>query len=130
MHKAFLISTTMLTSVAFCAGPRAAFAQQAASPVSWTSQGPAVDGVNLKVGGFGGSFANQSIAGAQGSITAPLGQQFGFQLDGTRGNLSGNQFVDVGGHLFWRNPATGLLGVWASYTELMTNPHEVVRLEC
>jgi len=69
----------------------------------------AVDGVNGKLGGLGGSFANMSLYGAEGSVSAPLGCEFGMQLDAMAGSLGGSSLTVGAGHLFWRNPAEGLL---------------------
>lgn len=81
-----------------------------------TPLGPAVDAVNEKFDVFGGSIANQSIVGVNGSITTPVAPQFGAQLDGTVGSLGGAGTVAVAGHWFWRDPAVALLGLYASET--------------
>lgn len=75
---------------------------------------PAVDAINEKFDAFGGSIGNQNIYGVDGSITAPLSGQFGAQLDATVGSLAGDSFGEVSGHWFWRDPANGLLGLYAS----------------
>jgi hypothetical protein len=87
-------------------------ARKAAEPLD----PPAVEGWNAKVEGYGGSIANRSVAGAQGSITAPLPGPFGIQIDGGGGSFGGNSFNHIGGHLFWRNPSRALLGIYASNT--------------
>lgn len=69
------------------------------------------------------------------SVTTPILHSFGFQLDGLLGYInrdddvsatsssSSDDEVDgefvygVGGHLFWRDPMKGLVGVTASYLE-------------
>ena len=75
---------------------------------------PAVDSFNEKFEAFGGTIGNQTIYGANGSVTAPLQGPFGAQLDGTFGSLGGQSLGEVSGHLFWRDPATGLLGLYGS----------------
>jgi hypothetical protein len=75
----------------------------------------AVDGVNGKLGAFGGSFANSSIYGGTGSLALPLGCAFGVQIDATAASFDGRFLGSLGGHLFWRDPAKGLLGVYGSY---------------
>ena len=77
---------------------------------------PAVDGVNWKVGGLGGSLADRTLGGAQGSLSVPLGNQYGAQIDGTLGSFDGSFFGNFGGHLFWRNPSQGLLGLYVNHT--------------
>lgn len=97
---------------------------------------PAVDGLNGKLDIFGGAgqsnalsinsiealspYATNSsgkwngIGGAVGTVTVPLGHNFGAQIDlgsgafGNRANGSG------AGHLFWRDPDYGLVGVYGS----------------
>jgi hypothetical protein len=50
-----------------------------------------------------------------GSLTAPLTHNFGFQADAVVGTRDGNSLGGVGGHLFWRDPAKGLVGITGSY---------------
>jgi len=76
---------------------------------------PAVDGVNGKVEALGGVFAKQSLAGAVGSLSVPLGPQFGAQLDVGGGEFANRFLGVVGGHLFWRDPRRALLGVYGDY---------------
>ena len=45
----------------------------------------------------------------------PLGFRYGLQVDGMVGSGKGAAFYGVGGHLFWRDPAKGLLGLYGSY---------------
>ena len=82
-----------------------------------TSSGPAVDGFNEKFDAFGGSIANMTVYGTEGSLAIPLQAQFGAQIDGRVGSLGGDTFGSGGAHLFWRNPAEGLLGIYADTTE-------------
>jgi hypothetical protein len=77
--------------------------------------GPAVSGVNGKVGAFGGSLDDEGAGGVFGSLAVPLGTAFGAQIDGLYGSADGGDFYGVGGHVFWRDPSRGLLGVVASY---------------
>ena len=114
------LSTTMLTSVvsAVFLMPMTASAadlNKARAPVP-AAYAPAVDGVNWKFGGLGGSLADRPIYGAQGAVTIPLAGQYGFQLDGAVGSFDDRFFGIVAGHLFWRNPAQGLVGVYVSHT--------------
>ena len=102
------------------------------------TQLPAVDGINGKISGFGGwidtskrdifvapggaAFAlptpnrSQGLFGTKVSLSAPIGQSFGLQIDGLATSARG-AFVGGGGaHLFWRDPNTGLLGIYGSAT--------------
>jgi hypothetical protein len=81
---------------------------------------PAVDGVNGKLSGFGGSIAGQALYGGDGAITVPLGTRFGFQLDGLAAGFNsqsqgGLTVIGTGAHLFWRDPAVGLLGAYGDF---------------
>jgi hypothetical protein len=79
---------------------------------------PAVDGINAKIEGIGGSLANHGIYGSKGAISIPLGGSWGAQIDGTAGSFDQRFFGSIAGHLFWRNPQQGLLGIYANYTHL------------
>ncbi|HWN51384.1 MAG TPA: hypothetical protein VNO18_16470 [Xanthobacteraceae bacterium] len=76
----------------------------------------AVDGLNGKIGGYGGTFNDKTLYEGQGSLAVPLGCQYGFQVDGSGGSFDNNSIFSVGGHLFWRNPNMGLLGLYGSYS--------------
>jgi hypothetical protein len=90
-----------------------------AAAVQWLPQQPlpAVDGINAKIDGFGGG-ANHSngFYGTTGSLSIPLAQQWGLQIDGGVGSDKGIGAYGGAGHLFWRDPSTGLLGAYGSYT--------------
>jgi hypothetical protein len=77
---------------------------------------PAVDGVNWKAHGFGGSLAKHSLYGGGGSVSVPLGERYGFQLDGMAGGFDGRAFAAGGAHLFWRDPSRGLIGIYGAGT--------------
>ncbi len=80
---------------------------------------PAVSGINFKIDGFGGYYETDNtdggIAGVSGSVTVPLGERFGAQLDGMGASVDGDFIGGVAGHLFWRDPDTGLFGGYGSY---------------
>ncbi len=100
------------------------------------SSGRAVDGLNAKVSlgyasydfndivlPFAGITPNNDQDGffIEGSVSAPIGDRFGFQIDGIYGSADENDvdldFSGVGAHLFWRDPSVGLLGVYGHYKE-------------
>lgn len=102
--------------------PNAAAVAAEANPGSTGSTGslPAVDGFNAKASAFGGAAQDQALFGGEGSITMPLGLRFGMQLDGLKANFDSEAQGDVtfggtAGHLFWRDPSIGLLGVNGDY---------------
>jgi len=77
---------------------------------------PAVDGLNFKADGFGGTIANRSVYGSQGAVSIPLGGQFGLQLDGALGGFDDRLFASGAAHAFWRDPSRGLAGFYTSHT--------------
>lgn len=80
---------------------------------------PAVSGLNGKLeGALGGEWGDSpfddGFSGyALGQVAFPLAQQWGAQLDAQIGSSQGNFAGGFGGHLFWRDPATALFGVYA-----------------
>lgn len=89
---------------------------------------PAVSGVNGKISVEGGLFDAEGFGALSGSNSLPLGQSFGVQVDGSVGTLDEEFFGSAGGHLFWRNPEYGLLGVYGSFTALDGVDAEVSRI--
>jgi hypothetical protein len=73
--------------------------------------GEAVSGVNGKLGYAGGSMDGNGGNNVFGSFSLPLAPNFGLQADGLYTNVSDRDFSGAGGHLFWRDWDTGLLGV-------------------
>jgi hypothetical protein len=76
----------------------------------------AVDGVNGKLGGFGGETGGKTYAAGEGALDLPLGCALGAQIDAIAGSFDGRFIGTVAGHLFWRNPAQGLLGAYGDFT--------------
>jgi hypothetical protein len=85
--------------------------------VPWLPQSlPAVDGINGKIAGFGGGADHtKGFYGGTGSLSVPLAQQWGAQIDGGVGSLDSSGWSRGAGHLFWRDPSIGLLGAYGSY---------------
>jgi Chaperone of endosialidase len=88
-------------------------APPAAAPAEYL---PAVDGLNFKADGFGGTITNRSVYGSEGAVSIPLGGQFGLQLDGALGDFGNSFFGSGAAHAFWRDPARGLAGFYTSHT--------------
>jgi hypothetical protein len=89
-----------------------------AAAVPWVppQQMPAVDGINGKIAGFGGG-ADQTkgFYGGTGSLSVPIAQQWGAQIDGGVGSLDSSGWSRGAGHVFWRDPSIGLVGAYGSY---------------
>ncbi|MEM9330716.1 MAG: hypothetical protein AAGA53_05280 [Pseudomonadota bacterium] len=91
---------------------------------------PAVDGLNGKLDfsylNFDTSASADDVGGGVviGSLSTPIGEQFGFQVDVGFGNFDGSNAAPdidtfgIGGHLFTRDPDVGLLGIYGDYVEL------------
>ena len=96
---------------------------------------PAVDGINGKAEFFGGAsdfynydtnnfqnftppFSTQNKwrggGGGIGSVSVPLGSDFGFQADAIVAPWNNHIAAGGAGHLFWRDPTRGLVGVYGS----------------
>lgn len=95
-------------------------------PSAAKADGPAVSAPNAKISGSGGSFDGDGGGIVAGSLTLPVGEQFGFQFDAAGGVVDGDGLYGVGGHLFWRDPDQGLAGIIGSYTDL--DDRDVTRL--
>ncbi len=108
-----LLSTTCLVAVA-AGGAQAAGLPDGYGGLPAYGDMPAVSQVNGKASVFGGG-QDGGLYGVTGSLTAPLGHDFGLQFDGMVGSGKGAAFYGVGGHVFWRDPAKGLLGLYSSY---------------
>src|SRR5665213_3832287 len=81
----------------------------------------AVDGINGKVSTLGGSFANNGVYGGMGSLGLPLGCELGAQIDGTAASFDKRFLGSIAGHIFWRDPAKALVGLYGSYTYWNSN---------
>lgn len=114
------LATTMLTGLtAWCGtvAPVAAADLYPKYPVVMPPQSqPAVDGVNWKGGGLGGTLANRSLYAGFGSYSMPLGDRYGLQLDAMSGGYDNRWFGAAAAHLFTRDPSRGLLGLYGSLT--------------
>ena len=114
-----LLSTTILTSISaiFISMISASAADiYTKAPVDASVSRPAVDGFNWKLSGLGGSMGDRAVGGAQGSFSIPLDHQFGLQFDGATGTFDRRFFGAGAAHLFMRDPAQGLVGLYASHT--------------
>src|SRR5581483_11395835 len=63
----------------------------------------AVDGLNGKVAALGGTFADKALFGGQGSFSAPIGCQFGVQIDASAMSYDDHFLGAVAGHFFTRD---------------------------
>ena len=130
-----LRASTLLAGMTLAAGATVAVAADLPSrkmePAPLMTQLPAVDGINAKLEVFGGLTQRLSqdptapffqrnqwrpASGLLGSVTFPVGNSFGLQLDGGIATGGGVFSAALGGHAFWRDPSKALFGVYASGT--------------
>ena len=104
-----LMLSTSLAALLVAAAPLGALADPNYSSL------PAVSGLNGKIAVFGGDVEDEGMGGVMGSVTAPIGERFGLQIDGMAGSAD-DSFFGVAGHLFWRDPEIGLLGLYGQQT--------------
>lgn len=76
---------------------------------------PAVDGLNFKADAFGGTVTNRSVYGSGGTVSIPLGGQFGLQLDAALASFGSRFYGSGAAHAFWRDPSRGLAGFYTSH---------------
>jgi len=77
------------------------------------ADGVAVSGVNGKAALLGGVSKDTGAGLAEGSLSAPLGDSFGVQLDGAIGKREPRTAGGGGAHVFWRDPQSALVGLTA-----------------
>jgi len=82
---------------------------------------PAVSQVNGKVSAEGGFAHDQAVGIVSGSVTAPIGHDFGIQYDGAIGSSSGSGLWGLSGQGFWRRPSIGLAGIYVSHAVTRSN---------
>jgi len=76
---------------------------------------PAVSSINGKLAYSGGSMESFESHNVDGSVSIPVGERFGFQADGLYSNIDGDDFYGGAGHVFWRKPDLGLIGITGGY---------------
>ncbi|MCB1387151.1 MAG: hypothetical protein KDJ80_14540 [Nitratireductor sp.] len=98
-------------------------------PTPFAQQKPAVDGLNFKasaVTGVIGGYANHMFI-ASVATPMPFINTFGAQLDLGIGNYREDYTSAAAGlHLFWRDPDTGLLGIYGDWGYV--NPEHAGRM--
>ena len=120
LNQLRLTISACLLAPAFALAADLPGARPSASPGPY-GELPAVSAPNGKFsleGGFGGARGVQTrgLGLASGSFTFPLGQRFGAQFDATAGSVADRFAGGAGAHLFYRNPATFLVGATAGAT--------------
>lgn len=111
--KSTLLRCGATLAVMGLAGLVPAYAQQAVS----------AQGVRLDLGAGYNSSAWLGTVG--GSYVAPLSTSLGMQIDAIGGAARSNGLIGTAGHLFWRNPQTGSLGLYGSYLYGSGRPNDM-----
>jgi len=76
---------------------------------------PAVSGWNGKLDYAGGEMDGHDGHNFDGSLSLPLTHALGFQADALYSHISDLNFYGGAGHLFWRQPEHGLIGLTGGY---------------
>lgn len=87
----------------------------AAGPGAQAEDGGAVDGFNARLSAFGGVTVDERAAGGTLGLTTPLGGDFGAQTNLNVLGVDQDAAFAGTGHLFWRRPQIGLIGVFGGY---------------
>jgi len=87
----------------------------AATGSAMAQTAPAVSEINGKADYAGGTMDGYEGHNFSGSITLPVCQAIGFQADGLYSHIGDADFYGGAGHLFWRNPDLGLVGLTGGY---------------
>lgn len=93
------------------------------------AEGQAVSGMNGKVSVEGGNYDGTNGSVLYGSFSAPLGQSYGVQLDGSTGRYMDADYSGAGAHIFWRDPDRGLLGIVGSSQKLSSIDQNMLGVE-
>ena len=78
---------------------------------------PAVSETNLKLSGSGGQIDDETAWSATTSLTVPVGQFTGVQLEGGALGVEDDTIFAAGAHFFTRDPDKYLFGVFGAYAK-------------
>lgn len=101
---------------------------------SSTGTGSSVDALNFELSVLGGAFQRNVLGSASnvmftGSVASPIPsfEKFGVQVDAAIGVYDGSFTGAAAGlHLFWRDPSTGLIGIYGDWSYV--NPEHAGRV--
>ena len=101
-------------------GAMIGFGSVGAAAAAEDTSAPAVSAINGKIaimGNYSDTDSSDEIYGglAAGSLTIPGDHRFGVQFDGVAGADHDSHVAGVGGHFFWRDPTSALIGLTGSY---------------
>lgn len=78
----------------------------------------AVSKTNFKIDTFGGKADSETTKGLMGSLTMPILDSYGIQINSAYGEIDDLDSKGLGVHLFWRDKDIGLLGLTSSYSNV------------
>lgn len=101
-------------------GAMIGFGSVGAAAAAEDTSAPAVSAINGKIaimGNYSDTDSVDDIYGgiAAGSLTIPGDHRFGVQFDGVLGADHDSHVAGIGGHFFWRDPTSALVGLTGSY---------------
>jgi hypothetical protein len=73
---------------------------------------PAVSGVNGSLDVAGGASGAGGVGQIAASLSLPVAQRFGVQIDGLAAAMNDSRLLGAGGHAFWRDPSQALIGLY------------------
>lgn len=89
------------------------FAVALAAPGAMAEENlPAVNALNFSVIVAAGVDDTDSRYLAGGKATFPIGHRFGAQVEA---GIANDQYYGIGGHIFWRDPTLGLIGLVGTF---------------
>lgn len=87
--------------------------------------GEAVSAINGKLQGVSGNVDGNNANALMGSLTAPVSNRFGVQVDALSGKVNSSSASGYGLHAFWRDSDKGLVGLTGS--QVKTNGNKMNR---
>lgn len=66
---------------------------------------------------YGGSVDSDTALSGYGGLTLPIRQRFSAYIEVLVDKVGDDDSQNIGGHLYWRDPEKGLIGLIASHTE-------------
>ncbi|WP_397382459.1 hypothetical protein [Prosthecobacter sp.] len=105
------------------------FAGEPVQGIAAAATQPAVSAINGKLDTNYGAINRSSTRGVAGSLSLPLGQRFGAQLDGLYQHGFATNIYGLGTHFFARDPGKGLIGLVFSGTTSRKFTDAIVGME-
>lgn len=73
---------------------------------------------NQTLSGLAGTALDSFFGAGTGRYAFPIGPATGGQLDGVAGTFNERFYGQLHGHMFWRDPSSGLIGIYGGWTRI------------